>query len=845
VALLIAPALLHSQQRADSASHISTLDRYVIDVPSIVRYGTARTLSEVLISQVPGLLVVPGSGLNGSGASVRFAGVRSLYADITPVILLDGVRIDARENDSQLSLGGPGPSRLDDVPIEDVQSIEVLRGAASSAIYGPDAGAGVILIRTKDGTSGPVRIEGFAQTTIRNAPSNWPTNYGGVDPNTPSTLHGGCALAYQAAGYCVQSFVQAFNPLEQHNPFTSAPQRQLGLSMTGGPRWGALRVSGMFDGDAAAYSVPAVTWSDDYRNWSIRGNGTFHPARNIDVFASVAGQSSKLRLPMYQPVQRSLLGPSDSVGFTWDSIFQDPGVQNVARTEAGIGLRARPLPWLALNASWGLDNVDQKELAVIPGERTAGQRTARNHTIALSATAQDLGSGAVRLSTTIGIERLADNDHSDLELVRPDSATCGVGVYYCSTQTTQRDRRVLGVYGIQRLTINHRFSITGTLRHDAWRQFFSFSAVQPNVAVDWIARPERQGLLGKLVLRASYGSTKTPPPGTGTFIFVPIGTTLPTVDPERTRAWELNAEAAGLGDKWHGQVSLYTIRSHVLASVFQDAYGGVYVQQADITNRGVAGVFWGSLVARPAWGIDVRLSVWGNRNRFGQMSGPPIPYGTGWDQTGQRETNGYPANGYWSRPLISFADANGDGIIGANEFVLGPATWAGTPYPTQGASFTSLARFAGRWSVYTTLDYRAGQTLFNETAWARCATVLCREANDPATPLREQAVATVSAYASASGLGRGPTDYFQDADYFKVRELAVAYDVPGALASKVGARTAVISVGARDLLTVSRYPGDPEVGSFGRNAGGTPMVIGDFATVPLRPSWTIRVRVSY
>jgi len=132
VVLLAAPGLLLAQQQADSSypppAFAPLSDRYTFDVDALTKNGAARTLSEVLTSQVPGLLVIPGGGLNGGGSQVRFAGVRSLISDLPPLILLDAVRIDAHEDDSQLTVAGPGPSRLDDIPIEDVQSIEVLEG---------------------------------------------------------------------------------------------------------------------------------------------------------------------------------------------------------------------------------------------------------------------------------------------------------------------------------------------------------------------------------------------------------------------------------------------------------------------------------------------------------------------------------------------------------------------------------------------------------------------------------------------------------------------------------------------------------------------------------------------
>jgi len=165
-------------------------------------------------------------------------------------------------------------------------------------------------------------------------------------------------------------------------------------------------------------------------------------------------------------------------------------------------------------------------------------------------------------------------------------------------------------------------------------------------------------------------------------------------------------------------------------------------------------------------------------------------------------------------------------------------TWAGTPYPTQGAALSSSWRFTRRWRLSATFDYRAGQTLFNETASVRCGFGLCRGRIDRTAPLSDQATA-IAAYEL-------PLGYYEDADYLKLRELALAFDVPDRLAATLGARAATIMIGGRDLVTWTGYSGpDPETASYGRDYNGSPTIVGDFATVPLPASWTLRVRVSY
>jgi TonB-dependent starch-binding outer membrane protein SusC len=841
VLFLVLAAGLAGQELDSSLKVPPHPDRIVIDVATIAREGPARTISEVLITRVPGILVVPGSGLNASGTSIRLAGVRSLVADEPPLFLVDGFRIDTREDDSQMGLGGPGPSRLDDIALEDVETIEVLRGPAGTAAYGPGASTGVILIRTKTGRSGSLRMEGVVQGAVHSVPTRWPTNYGGVDLDNASAYfqNGGCSLSLQATGSCVQDFVQTFNPLAQRNPFGSAPDRQVGLSATAGPAWGAFRISGMVDGDAAAYSVPAITWADDSRRWNLRASATVRPVRNVNVSATVARMSSSVRLPMYSPVRNALMGTSDSSGFTWAPYFQDHATQEFDRTQLGITAEARPLAWLTLQAGLGRDDDQYHEKRTVPAPSLlTGVRTGANHTYRFNATASDLAWRRLRFTTTLGVERLTNRDEARLDLISPGSS---------SWQRLVRRVDSWGFYGVERIAIDGRWFITGTLRHDSFDDIHAWSATYPSVAVDWVARPDRQGALGSLILRAGYGAADQSPPyavetlmgafGQGGYGY---GLGFAYAKPERTGEFAVSALASGLGGRWHAQVAAYDARSNVLAyRPVPGSYGAVpaYVPGAELSNRGITAILSANLIDRTMWGWNLQLSVWGNRNRVVKQPTSPILYGDG-QHFAQGDFQGYPANGYWSRP-VSFSDANGDGIIGSNEIVIGNSlTWAGQPYPTQGAALISTLRFTRWLRLSVMLDYRAGQTLFNETSNIRCVIARCRELFDRTTPLGSQ--------ANALAAGQLPASYFEDADYLKLREVTFAFDLPRAVVSALGARAATIVVGGRNLQTWTRYSGsDPEAGSYGRRVNGSPTIVGDYATVPVPASWMLRVRMAY
>jgi len=846
LALLVAPALLHGQQAADSvtpAPRPPVFDRYTIDVAAIVRDGVPRTLSEALVGQVPGLLVTPGSGLHGTGARIRFAGLQSLLADTPPLVLVDGMYIDAHEDDSQI---GPGPSRLDDISVEDVETIDVLRGPASTAIYGQGAAAGVILIHTKAGRSGRLRMAGFAQSAMQSIPARWPANYGGVDLDNadPYMRSGECNLQAQASGLCVQDFVQRFNPLVQRSPFSATPDRLVGLSATGGPSWGAFRFAGTFDGEPAAYNIPSVTWSDDIRQWNFRASGEFHPRPNVDLGLSVARTASSLHLANYAPISQALLGPSDSTGFSWDQGLPSPGLQNIGRTVVNLNGRASLTSWLTLQGTLGFDDLLQREQQFIsPLVNSTGRRRGGDHTLRFTATVPDRMWRGIRFSSTLGFERLENHGDESRSIVQQNTS-------FFSENVDQL--RWIGLYSVEQIALHDRVVLTGTLRHDWFHGLaadqLALGGTHPSIAFDWIARPDRNGTLGRVAARASYGTSAAAPARVfEAFTIVPIGQASPPpppLRPEKTRAFEASAEATGLGSRLRAQLSVYDSRSQALEPLPPSIPSGgpapLYVSGAVIGNRGVVASVMANLIDRSELGWDLRLTLWGNRNRLLEWPGPPIFFGAnGMPWTGQLSAIGYPTGGYWARPVTGFSDGNGDGIISIYEVTVSQTfEWMGTPYPTQGAALSTSWRLGKRIRVSTLLDYRAGQTLYNRIADFRCEASLCRERNDPTTPLAAQAIAVAA--------GASPPGYYEDADYLKLREIALAYTVPDHVAAAVGAHDATIVLGGRNLATWTKYSGvDPEAGSYGTSPLGAPTLIADFGTVPTARVWTLRVRLSY
>ena len=121
------------------------------------------SLVSALRGNVSGLEIRKTSGDAGTNAFFRIRGTGTISGGHEPLVIVDGSPISTRTLDSggreTSERGHPeSSSRLADINMNDIESIEVLKGAAASAIYGSRASNGVILITTKSGTTGKTKI---------------------------------------------------------------------------------------------------------------------------------------------------------------------------------------------------------------------------------------------------------------------------------------------------------------------------------------------------------------------------------------------------------------------------------------------------------------------------------------------------------------------------------------------------------------------------------------------------------------------------------------------------------------------------------------------------------------
>lgn len=144
-----------------------------------------NTVDQLLQGRAAGVRVVSNNGNPGSGINVQIRGINSLRGNNQPLYVVDGVVITSAGEDAALAqkdgnslsekqngLAGLNPA--------DIASIEVLKDASATAIYGSRGANGVVLITTKKGKTGKMRVNGYATVGVSNISKKLPV-LDGVD----------------------------------------------------------------------------------------------------------------------------------------------------------------------------------------------------------------------------------------------------------------------------------------------------------------------------------------------------------------------------------------------------------------------------------------------------------------------------------------------------------------------------------------------------------------------------------------------------------------------------------------------------------------------------------------
>ncbi|SDQ04754.1 SusC/RagA family TonB-linked outer membrane protein [Flagellimonas zhangzhouensis] len=369
-----------------------------------VQKVSTANISGALQGNATGIQVSQASGAPGGEVRLRIRGATSINGSNNPLYIVDGVQVETGTTVSN-SFGGQQNSALSSINPNDIESIEILKDAASAAIYGSRGSNGVVIITTKKGKAGKPTISVGSYVGIQNPVNKYDvTNYGewlrygdayyansGRYPNgTWSTAVDG---SDDFTGY-TQDELDAFydSVADQGDDYMDAIYkdnaivRGLDVSISGGSDKTKYYIAGN------SYKQEGVILGQDYLRESFRMNLS---QEFTDKFRFIGGFSvtdEKQTLVngdnnIYGVLSTAILeSPGNSIyneDGTFDSsswLFSNP-VQNALANEAtgdtfrvlvNAELQYDLFDWLTFSSKWGLDNLDFYQKTYLPSTSTRG-----------------------------------------------------------------------------------------------------------------------------------------------------------------------------------------------------------------------------------------------------------------------------------------------------------------------------------------------------------------------------------------------------------------------------------------------------------------------------------------
>ncbi len=391
----------------------------LINVEEIMETTLIPNLSDLIRSRAPGTQVLASSGTVGSGSRIRIRGVSSLLANSDPIIIIDGIRVDAvysqnpttdanstsSAGENQLNSRVSATSRLDDIDPETIETIEILKGPSAATLYGSDAANGVIVIKTKRGRPGPTRwslatVQGLASMKAKfaDAWTGW-----GTSPTAPTLAN--CSLGMAANLLCKLDSVTHYNPLnsKESSPFGTGYNSKYTAQVSGGSSQIQYFLGGTYTNDIGLLKLPA---SEVERLRPIRGgvplpewtkrpnvlNGTsvnanittqVNPKLDLGVNANYSSQyhrDASQNASGFISESYGTPGYRDSLGQGWGTTgpganFLQRNSDVVKRLFGGVNANARPATWITFSGIFGMDYTSRRDDVLLRANDVLGLAT--------------------------------------------------------------------------------------------------------------------------------------------------------------------------------------------------------------------------------------------------------------------------------------------------------------------------------------------------------------------------------------------------------------------------------------------------------------------------------------
>lgn len=820
-----------------------------------------QSFSQLVAGKISGIQLTPTSGNAGAGFRFYVRSGGGINGNEQPVIYLDGVRLYDAEAGA-FGVGGQGISTLSSLNPDDIANIEILKGPAAASTYGVNGSNGVVLITTK---SGSVVADG------RGLSVNYKYTYGFND---------------QSKKYSTDYFKSAN---DANGIFIRGYVREHIVDVSGGGD--KIRYYGSFSSRYDGGILP----NTDLNRKSLKANITAFPNEKLTLRLNSIFNYNDINRPQNDNNILGFLGNTLLFPTSWrftDSLAVR-GLTDLNKEDQFIGnfqATYTPIENLELNASVGVDNLTSREDRTFPANliysgRTRGERDVYNNenkqfTYDLNARYNYSITDELKATSIIGVQLFNRTFRSAwvgsqtfaTELITNVGAGSLTNLYDESFINT----RDAGIFTDNSFSFQDKYFLTVGVREDFASSIGvdAPSVVYPHVSA--AVRLDRIGLVPTSIfslfkLRTAYGETGQLPQSTdpipllwgattggygGGATVVNIGN--PAIKPERIKEFEVGIDAEFL-NTFSLEFTYYLQNANNSIVGFNNppstglTASSVPFNIGSIKSSGFESLLQASVLKSMDFGLDMSF-IWNYQKNEVTSIGGAQPIFDGFNQNVIKE--GLPKHEFY---MLKVNGAKFD----ANGKYAGPDVTTerydfGNPIPAHTGSFTVNFQFFKNFNLYLLADWALKRKMINDTQ--RFATrfgntpeyeKLKRQlglVNDPnvtqLTPGTSEYIAAANKYAKMDG--NYTSNYVEDADFFKLREVSISYsfrDLLVDLLGQYGVNDLVVGFSARNVLTATPYTGsDVELNSNGSRS----LTRGwDFLTLQNPRTVNMWIRVSF
>lgn len=821
----------------------------------------AQSIEQQLQGKVAGADIQKNSGAPGGGIQVNLRGVSSINAASEPLYVVDGVIVsnvaipNGQDVVTQAS-GGSNPSalqqdqvnRIADLNPNDIERIEILKGASASAIYGSKASNGVVLISTKQGRPGPPRVDVTQRFGVFDLSETIGyRSFQELDVEEVVEIFGEDARAPFLSGQVFDFEKDLFG----RNDLST----ETIVSISGGDENTRYYASGLIKNDEGivprtgfeAQSI-RLNLSHVQERWDIgihtnllhteTGRGLFNNDNiSISPFFAFAGT------PRFIDLRQRADGSFPDNPFGASNPFQTFALMKneedvwrfLTSVDATLGLYRGETSNLDLVLVGGADWFNQKNDLFFPPElffepddglpgtslETNGDNLNLNGSVNL-VHSRLFGAGTARTSAGFQFES------RDLAISRivAQNLIAGQENLGSGTQIQVAERREevedFGFYVQEELLLlDERLALTGAIRGEQSSSngdpddIFWYPKVSASYRI-----PQAGSGIDELKLRVAYGESGNQPLFGQKFISLDATGNIggepglvvspevgdPDIEPERTSEIEAGADLLLFGGAAQLEATFYqqNITELILERTVAPStgFGTQFFNGGELRIRG----FEAGFAVTP---IQTEDFLWISRTTFAidrsEVIELPVP--------------SFVIGGAFGTDLGDFVIEEGESatqIVGPIDGELGKV---GDVNPDFKFSFVNDATW-GPWNFYVLWDWQEGGDIINlDTLISDLSQTTIDFVGNGAERL------------SSIGVN---APYVEDGSFVKLRELTVSYDVPTSVVKQLwgGFERVRLSASGRDLLTFTDYSGlDPEVSNFGNQP-----IARNVATSPFPPS---------